>query len=118
MPTPVRSGSPKPSMALPMSAKTAAGPTNSAGKVEGGRNLVVGSLEFDHWIVEALGGGHAVEGVGEGGARLAAQQQAAGIAQRQDVLALQPALQKVEVRAQGFERGQEFQAQAPAVARE
>ncbi len=47
------------------------GPTNSAGKVEGGRNLVVGSLELDRWITERWGAavfadiGNAIDGFGD-----------------------------------------------------
>lgn len=47
------------------------GPTNSKGQVEGGRNLVVGSLEFDHRITERWGAaifadvGNAIDGFGD-----------------------------------------------------
>ncbi len=47
------------------------GPTNSQGRVEGGRNLVVGSLEFDHRITERWGAaifadvGNAIDGFGD-----------------------------------------------------
>lgn len=67
---------------------------------------------------EALRGRHLVKGISEGGAGLAAQQQAAGVAQRQDVLAAQPPLGEVDVRTQRLGGAQQLQVQPPAVAGE